>query len=275
MSESNPPRGRKTPIKNPRKDTSLKNHIKKNEMELNKGKSAGSSEARERQGGYCPASPPPRSCASHESGVGLPAALKASEAGKRVIAERTSKEKEDIDLYEEERSSSEHELTEGELKRMKLNIDICLLTEFGMINLKEGKRLLEKVLEETKEFLTGDKRYFMIDLTLETALKLMDTKMTEKEKHMEIRVCANIAKNVVNHLENSLDVETRRSQLYKEGYHRMKEQCLSYRRKPWVEREIRRKKKVRRGKEICGRRSARVPIIKRWKSKFDLRKRKG
>jgi len=53
---------------------------------------AGSSEARERQGGYCP--PPPRSCAPHESCDGLPVSSTASETGESVIAGTEARGKE-------------------------------------------------------------------------------------------------------------------------------------------------------------------------------------
>jgi len=93
--------------------------------------------------------------------------LEASDAGKMAIAGRMSEEeengmemimeeeeeeeKDEVEAYEEELSSSEQELTIGELKMMSENTD---LLEDGLMSFKERKLLLERVFEETKQLLT-------------------------------------------------------------------------------------------------------------------------
>jgi len=72
---------------------------------------------------------------------------------------------------------------------------------------------------------------FIVDLILELAQKTMNPNLTEKEKIMETRVCVNVIRNAITHLENSNNVERRRRKMYKKGYHRKKEQYMDYKRK--------------------------------------------
>jgi len=195
-------------------------------------------------GGYSPA--PPRSCAPHKSCVGLPTSLTASEEGKRVIAGKKRKEEEDkveradwetekdeIDLYEEERSSSDWDMTEEEYRKVGIEeLEYRTMISLGCLPNEEEMGLIqERIQKEVEEIYYGDRPYFAMDFIKSTALKMLDSKMEHKAKIMELRICANTIGNVIRLAEKETNLEMARGIRYREGYQRMKEKYIIYRRK--------------------------------------------
>jgi len=140
-------------------------------------------------------------------------------------------EKDEVDRYEQERSSSEGEVTEKELKRMKLGLEVSIVPKEGELRQQNNEWIQQRVASEMEEFQTGDKPSFMLDMIEYMAQRILNPEVEEKYKMMEITSCANAARNVVRLLENNINIEKDRSKLYREDFYKMKEKYISFRRK--------------------------------------------
>jgi len=98
-------------------------------------------------------------------------------------------------------------------------------------NRNEKEQIMETIRKDTMEIYTGDGPNFALDLIESMAMKIMDPKMEHRAKTMEIRTRANTISNVIRIMEEDVDREINRRYKYREGYFRMKEQYMNFRRK--------------------------------------------
>jgi len=157
--------------------------------------------------------------------------MKRKKKENRMEMTSWEEEKDEVDRYEQERSSSEGEVTEKELKRMKLGLEVSIVPKEGELRQQNNEWIQQRVASEMEEFQTGDKPSFMLDMIEYMAQRILNPEVEEKYKMMEITSCANAARNVVRLLENNINIEKDRSKLYREDFYKMKEKYISFRRK--------------------------------------------
>jgi len=175
--------------------------------------------------------------------------LTASEVGARAIAGNMDKNKDDrmevennweeekgeIEWFEEELESSGSPrpgYIERETKRRRYDDkEIMTFPYFGEMDDEETERTWDKIRKDVEEIRTGDVTDFTTDIFEDTVRRILEPKITKKEKKIEITAGANVIRHVVSGLEDQANIEIDRRKMYRKEYYRMKGLYISYRKK--------------------------------------------